>query len=57
LEAAAKHLSTFRPKARPRHDGPGPDLKFRSIRGGPLLFKGGDFGLTDVMAHPASIRA
>jgi ribonuclease VapC len=23
----------------------------------PLLFKGGDFGLTDVMAHPASIRA
>jgi ribonuclease VapC len=21
-----------------------------------LLFKGGDFGLTDVMAHPASIR-
>jgi ribonuclease VapC len=22
----------------------------------PLLFKGGDFGLTDVMAHPASIR-
>lgn len=23
----------------------------------PLLFKGGDFGLTDVLAHPASIRA
>lgn len=23
----------------------------------PLLFKGGDFGLTDVPAHPASIRA
>ena len=23
----------------------------------PLLFKGGDFALTDVMAHPASIRA
>jgi ribonuclease VapC len=23
----------------------------------PLLFKGGDFGLTDVMAHSASIRA
>ena len=23
----------------------------------PLLFKGGDFGLRDVMAHPASIRA
>jgi ribonuclease VapC len=23
----------------------------------PLLFKGGDFGRTDVMAHPASIRA
>ena len=22
----------------------------------PLLFKGGDFGLTDVMAHPAAIR-
>ena len=22
----------------------------------PLLFKGGDFGLTDVTAHPASIR-
>jgi ribonuclease VapC len=22
----------------------------------PLLYKGGDFGLTDVMAHPASIR-
>lgn len=22
----------------------------------PLLFKGGNFGLTDVMAHPASIR-
>ena len=22
----------------------------------PLLLKGGDFGLTDVMAHPASIR-
>ncbi len=22
----------------------------------PLLFKGSDFGLTDVMAHPASIR-
>ena len=22
----------------------------------PLLFKGGDFGLTDVMAHPASLR-
>ena len=22
----------------------------------PLLFKGGDFGLTDVMMHPASIR-
>lgn len=22
----------------------------------PLLFKGGDFGLTDVMPHPASIR-
>lgn len=22
----------------------------------PLLFKGGDFGKTDVMAHPASIR-
>jgi len=22
----------------------------------PLLFKGGDFGLTDVIAHPASIR-
>jgi ribonuclease VapC len=22
----------------------------------PLLFKGGDFGLTDVLAHPASIR-
>ena len=22
----------------------------------PLLFKGGDFGLTDVMLHPASIR-
>jgi uncharacterized protein with PIN domain len=22
----------------------------------PLLFKGGDFGLTDVMAHPVSIR-
>ena len=22
----------------------------------PLLFKGGDFGFTDVMAHPASIR-
>ena len=22
----------------------------------PLLFKGADFGLTDVMAHPASIR-
>jgi ribonuclease VapC len=22
----------------------------------PLLFKGGDFGLTDVMVHPASIR-
>jgi len=22
----------------------------------PLLFKGGDSGLTDVMAHPASIR-
>jgi ribonuclease VapC len=22
----------------------------------PLLFKGGDFGLTDVAAHPASIR-
>jgi ribonuclease VapC len=22
----------------------------------PLLFKGGDFGQTDVMAHPASIR-
>jgi ribonuclease VapC len=23
----------------------------------PLLFKGRDFALTDVMAHPASIRA
>jgi ribonuclease VapC len=23
----------------------------------PLLFKGGDFGRTDVMVHPASIRA
>ena len=22
----------------------------------PLLFKGGDFGLTDVLAHPGSIR-
>jgi ribonuclease VapC len=22
----------------------------------PLLFKGGDFGLTGVLAHPASIR-
>lgn len=22
----------------------------------PLLFKGGDFGLTDIMAHPASIQ-
>jgi len=22
----------------------------------PLLFKGGDFGMTDVLAHPASIR-
>jgi ribonuclease VapC len=22
----------------------------------PLLFKGGDFGLTDVMVHPASVR-
>ena len=22
----------------------------------PLLFRGGDFGQTDVMAHPASIR-
>jgi ribonuclease VapC len=22
----------------------------------PLLFRGGDFGLTDVLAHPASIR-
>jgi ribonuclease VapC len=22
----------------------------------PLLFKGGDFGLTDVLAHPSSIR-
>ena len=22
----------------------------------PLLYKGGDFGLTDVLAHPASIR-
>ncbi len=22
----------------------------------PLVFKGGDFGLTDVPAHPASIR-
>jgi uncharacterized protein with PIN domain len=22
----------------------------------PLLFKGGDFGQTDVMAHPASIQ-
>jgi len=24
--------------------------------GAPLLFKGGDFGLTDVTVHPASIR-
>jgi len=24
--------------------------------GAPLLFKGGDFGLTDITAHPASIR-
>ena len=23
----------------------------------PLLFKGGDFGLTDVMVHPAAIRS
>jgi uncharacterized protein with PIN domain len=22
----------------------------------PLLFEGGDFGLTDVLVHPASIR-
>jgi ribonuclease VapC len=27
-----------------------------SVMREPLLFKGGDFGLTDVMAHPASIR-
>ena len=27
-----------------------------TVMGAPLLFKGGDFGLTDVMAHPASIR-
>jgi ribonuclease VapC len=27
-----------------------------AIMRAPLLFKGRDFGLTDVMAHPASIR-
>ena len=27
-----------------------------SVLRAPLLFKGGDFGQTDVMAHPASIR-
>jgi ribonuclease VapC len=27
-----------------------------SVMRAPLLFKGGDFGLTDVLAHPASIR-
>lgn len=27
-----------------------------AVMGAPLLFKGGDFGQTDVMAHPASIR-
>jgi ribonuclease VapC len=27
-----------------------------SLMRAPLLFKGGDFGHTDVMAHPASIR-
>ncbi|HEU0156876.1 MAG TPA: type II toxin-antitoxin system VapC family toxin [Stellaceae bacterium] len=27
-----------------------------SVLGAPLLFKGGDFGWTDVMVHPASIR-
>ena len=26
------------------------------MRGAPLLFKGGDFARTDVMAHPASVR-
>jgi ribonuclease VapC len=28
-----------------------------SVLRAPLLFKGGDFGLTDVMAHPAAIRS
>jgi ribonuclease VapC len=27
-----------------------------SVLRAPLLFKGGDFGHTDVMVHPASIR-
>ena len=27
------------------------------VLNGPLLFKGRDFGHTDVLAHPASIRA
>jgi ribonuclease VapC len=28
-----------------------------SVLRAPLLFKGADFGLTDVMAHPSSVRA
>jgi ribonuclease VapC len=28
-----------------------------AIMRAPLVFKGGDFGLADVLAHPASIRA
>lgn len=27
-----------------------------AVMGAPLLFKGADFGRTDVMAHPASVR-
>jgi hypothetical protein len=36
--------------------GAGHPLRLSRGRGAPLLFKGGDFGLTDVPAHPASIR-
>jgi ribonuclease VapC len=58
-DAASKAFATFgRASGHPARLNFGDCLAYAvsAVLRAPLLFKGGDFGLTDVMAHPASIR-
>ncbi len=58
-DAASKAFATFgRASGHPARLNFGDCLAYAvsAVLRAQLLFKGGDFGLTDVMAHPASIR-